>query len=133
MKFWAAGTLALTVAVAGFSEQREWVSMQSRTSDLVAKYGVLTDDISEACSLDQYALTGIEMMEFFEANTPSMTENNFWTIYHSGAEGAARLIRGGYRRMPDAERCATIVLELADLRGELRTQLHKHYEFFGQE
>ena len=52
MKFWVAGTLALTVAVAGFSEQRDPVEMQSRTEDLVSKSGASMVDIREACSFD---------------------------------------------------------------------------------
>ena len=132
MKFWAAGTLALTVAVAGCArEQQDPVEMQSGTSDLVAKSGVLMVDIGETCSFDQYTIAVMDMLEFVPANTPNRMESTQWIAYHEGAERAARLIRGD-RYMPDAERCATIMLEHADIRGKLRTQLYEHYQPFGE-
>ena len=68
------------------------------------------------------------MLEFFPANTPNRIESDYWVAYHQGAENTARLIRGN-RYMPDAD-CATIMLEHADIRRKLRTQLYEHYQFF---
>ena len=131
MKFWVAGTLALLVAVAGFSEaysatRAEPVAEPGSLLFHLAEIDVLLDGARRESEVTRYQEASNSVYDLVSANEPDIDLRTMWLSDTDGAQAASEL-HDQFHYAPRADG-ATILRLLGTARAAARKKLQELHD-----